>query len=174
MGLVTFVKILAMPSFDIVSKVDAQLLDNAVNVTTREIGNRFDFKGGHVVINLDKKEFTLQLETDDDMKMRQLLDVLINRANKQGIAPEAFDLSKEGAQSGKLWKKSVKVRNGLAQEDAKKIVKLIKDSGLKVQAAIQDDLVRVTGKKIDDLQAVIQACRTADLGLPLQYINMRD
>ena len=163
-----------MPSFDIVSKVDAQALDNAVNVTTREITNRFDFKGSHIVIELDKKEFTLKLETDDDMKMRQLLDVLVNRAHKQGIAPEAFDLSKEGAQSGKVWKKSVKVRNGLAQEDAKKVVKLIKDSGLKVQAAIQDDLVRVTGKKIDDLQAVIQACRTADLGIRLQYVNMRD
>jgi len=163
-----------MPSFDIVSKVDAQALDNAVNVTTREISNRFDFKGSHVVINLDKKDFTLQLETDDDMKMRQLLDVLVSRAHKQGIAPEAFDLSKEGSLSGKVWKKQVKVRNGLAQEDSKKIVKLIKDSGLKVQAAIQDDLVRVTGKKIDDLQSVIQACRSADVGLPLQYVNMRD
>ena len=163
-----------MPSFDIVSKVDAQALDNAVNVTTREITNRFDFKGSHVVIDLDKKNFTLQLETDDDMKMSQLVDVLINRANKQGISPEAFDASKEGAQSGKVWKKTVKVRNGLAQEDAKKIVKLIKDSGLKVQASINDDLVRVTGKKIDDLQSVIQACRSASVGVPLQFINMRD
>ena len=163
-----------MPSFDIVSKVDAQALDNAVNVTTREITNRFDFKGSHVVIELDKKNFTLQLETDDDMKMDQLVDVLINRAHKQGRSPEAFDSSKEGAQSGKVWKKTVKVRNGLEQEDAKKIVKLIKDSGLKVQASINDDLVRVTGKKLDDLQAVIQACRTASLSVPLQFVNMRD
>lgn len=163
-----------MPSFDIVSKVDAQALDNAVNVTTKEITNRFDFKGTHVVIDLDKKSFVIKLETDDDMKMRQLIDVLINRAHKQGIAPEAFDAAKEGAQSGKVWKKEVKVRNGLAQEDAKKIVKLIKDSGMKVQASINDDLVRVTGKKIDDLQAVIQLCRTASLDIPLQYVNMRD
>ena len=163
-----------MPSFDIVSKVDAQALDNSVNVTTREITNRFDFKGSHIVINLDKKEFLLRMETDDDMKMRQLIDVLISRAHKQGIAPEAFDASKEGAQSGKIWKKEVKVRNGLAQEDAKKIVKLIKDSGLKVQASINDDLVRVTAKKIDDLQAVIQLCKNANLGIPLQYVNMRD
>ena len=163
-----------MPSFDIVSKVDAQALDNAVNVTTREITNRFDFKGSHVVIELDKKNFTLQLETDDDMKMDQLVDVLINRAHKQGISPEAFDSSKEGAQSGKVWKKTVKVRNGLEQEDAKKIVKLIKDSGLKVQASINDDLVRVTGKKLDDLQAVMQACRTTSLSVPLQFVNMRD
>lgn len=162
-----------MPSFDIVSKVDAQALDNAVNVTTKEVTNRFDFKGSHVVIDLNKKEFTLNVETDDDMKMRQLIDVLISRAHKQGIAPEAFDLSKEGYQSGKVWKKEVPVRNGLKQEDAKKIVKNIKDSGLKVQASINDDLVRVTAKKIDDLQAVIQGSKGWNLGIPLQYENMR-
>lgn len=162
-----------MPSFDIVSKVDAQALDNAINVTTKEITNRFDFKGAHVAINLDKKEFKIQVETDDDMKMQQLVDVLINRAHKQGISPEAFDRSKEGHQSGKLWKKELLVRNGLKQEDAKKIVKMIKDAGLKVQASINDDIVRVTGKKIDDLQEVIQLCKTADLGFPLQYENMR-
>ncbi|MBN8667700.1 MAG: YajQ family cyclic di-GMP-binding protein [Chitinophagales bacterium] len=162
-----------MPSFDIVSKVDAQALDNAVNVVSKEISNRFDFKGTHLVINLDKKEYKLNLETDDDMKMRQLIDVLISRAHKQGIVPEAFDFSKEGYASGKVWKKEVTVRNGLKQEDAKKVVKLIKESGLKVQASINDDLVRVTGKKIDDLQEVIQASKTWGLGVPLQYENMR-
>lgn len=162
-----------MPSFDFVSKVDAQGLDNAVNVTTKEITNRFDFKGSHVVIKLDKKEYKINLETDDDMKMRQLLDVLVNRAHKQGIAPEAFDLSKEGSQSGKVWKKEVLVRNGLKQEDAKKIVKQIKDSGLKVQASINDDIVRVSGKKIDDLQEVIQSSKGWNLGIPLQFENMR-
>jgi uncharacterized protein YajQ (UPF0234 family) len=162
-----------MPSFDIVSKVDAQALDNAVNVTTKEITNRFDFKGAHVEIKLDKKEFKINIETDDDMKMRQLIDVLISRAHKQNISPEAFDLTKESYQSGKLTKQEVSVRNGLKQEDAKKIVKLIKDSGLKVQAQINDDVVRVTGKKIDDLQEVIQLCRNASLGIPLQYENMR-
>ncbi len=163
-----------MPSFDIVSKVDAQALDNAVNVTTKEITNRFDFKNAHVVIELNKKEFRINLEADDNMKMRQIVDVLISRAHKQGIAPEAFDLSKEAYQSGKATKKEVPVRNGLKQEDAKKIVKLIKDSGLKVQAQIMDDMVRVTGKKIDDLQSVIQLCRNSDTGLPLQYENMRN
>jgi cyclic-di-GMP-binding protein len=162
-----------MPSFDFVSKVDAQALDNAVNVTTKEIANRFDFKGSHVAINLDKKEFKLNIETEDDMKMRQLMDVLISRAHKQGISPEAFDTSKDGFQSGKLWKKEVSVKNGLKQEDAKKIVKLIKDSGLKVQASINDDLVRVTGKKIDDLQEVIGLSKSWDLGIPLQFENMR-
>ena len=163
-----------MPTFDIVSKVDAQSLDNAVNVTTKEITNRFDFKGSHVVINLNKKEFTLTIETEDEMKMRQLIDVLISRAHKHGIAPEAFDFSKEGYQSGKIWKKEVTVRNGLKQEDAKKIVKNIKDTGLKVQAFIMDDLVRVTGKKIDDLQTVIQTSKSWNLGIPLQYENMRN
>ena len=162
-----------MPSFDIVSKVDAQTLDNAVNVTTKEITNRFDFKGSHVVIDLNKKEFKITIETEDEMKMRQLIDVLISRAHKQGIAPEAFDFSKEGYQSGKVWKKEVPVRNGLKQEDAKRIVKNIKDSGLRVQASIMDDLVRVTGKKIDDLQSVIQASKNWNLGIPLQYENMR-
>ncbi len=163
-----------MPSVDILSKVDGQALDNAVNVVKKEITNRFDFKDAHVVIDLNKKEFKLNIETDDDMKMRQLLDVLINRAHKQGISPEAFDMSKDAYPSGKTVKKEVQVRNGLKQEDSKKIVKLIKDSGLKVQAQIMDDIVRVTGKKIDDLQAIMQLCRTSDLGLPLQFDNMRN
>jgi hypothetical protein len=162
-----------MPSFDIVSKVDAQLLDNAVNVTKKEITNRFDFKDSPVTLDLNRKDFILNIETGDDMKMRQLIDVLINRAHKQGIAPEAFDFSKESYPSGKVWKKEVSVRNGLKQEDAKKIVKIIKDSSIKVQAQINDDMVRVTGKKIDDLQEVIQLCRTSELGLPLQFENMR-
>jgi uncharacterized protein YajQ (UPF0234 family) len=107
------------------------------------------------------------------MKMRQLIDILIHRANKQGISPEAFDLSKEAYPSGKTVKMEVTVRNGLKQDDAKKIVKLIKEAGLKVQVQIMDDTVRVTGKKIDDLQEVIAFCRTADLGIPLQFENMR-
>ena len=162
-----------MPSFDIVSKVDAQFLDNAVNVTRKEITNRFDFKDTHVVVELNRKDYKIALEAADDMKIQQLIDVLINRANKQGISPDAFDLSKEPYQSGKIVKVEIPVRNGLKQEDAKKVVKLIKDSGLKVQAQIMDDTVRVTGKKIDDLQEVIQLCRGAELGLTLQFENMR-
>ena len=162
-----------MPSFDIVSKVDAQALDNAVNVTSRELANRFDFKGSHLVIELNKKDFKINIETDDEMKMRQLCDVLMSRAMKQGIEPQAFDFSKEPQQSGKVMKKEVTVKNGLAQDDAKKVTKLIKDSGMKIQAQIMDDLIRVTGKKIDDLQAVIQLCKSSNLGFPLQYVNMR-
>lgn len=162
-----------MPSFDIVSKVDIQLLDNAVNVTKKEIVNRFDFKDAHVVLDLNKKDFKISVEADDDMKMRQVTDVLLSRAMKQGIEPQAFDFSKEAQQSGKLVKKEVPVKNGLNQEDAKKITKLIKESGLKVQAQIMDDLVRVTAKKTDDLQAVIQLCKSSGLDLALQFVNMR-
>lgn len=163
-----------MPSFDIVSKVELQALDNAINVVRKEITNRFDFKDSHVVIDLNKKDFKVNLETEDAMKMGQVTDVLVSRAHKQGIAPEAFDFSKDAYPSGKVVKKEVTVRNGLKQDDAKKVVKLIKDSGMKVQAQIMDDLVRVTGKKIDDLQAVIKLCQGAELGFPLQYINMRN
>ena len=162
-----------MPSFDIQSKVDAQLLDNAVNVTKKEITNRFDFKDSTVVIDLNKKDMKIQLETEDEMKMRQLTEVLINRANKQGISPHAFDLSQKPYPSGKTVKQEVGVKNGLKQDDAKKITKLIKDSGMKVQTQIMDDMIRVTGKKIDDLQSVIQLLRQAELDLPLQFENMR-
>ena len=163
-----------MPSFDLVSKVDLQTLDNAVNTTEKEIKNRYDFKGNHVVIDLNKKEFKLNMEAESEMKLSQVIDVLITRSMKQGLAAEVYDLSKEPFQSGKVMKKEILVRNGLSQEDAKKIVKLIKDSGLKVQAAIMDDMVRVTSKKIDDLQSIIQASKGWNLGLALQYVNMKN
>jgi uncharacterized protein YajQ (UPF0234 family) len=163
-----------MPSFDIVSKVDLQTLDNAVNTASKEIKNRFDFKGNHVVIDLNKKEFKISLEADSEMKLDQIIDVLISKSMKQGLAAEIYDLSKEPFQSGKIVKKEVPVRNGISQEDAKKMVKLIKDAKFKVQASIMDDMVRVSGKKIDDLQAVIQASKGWDLGLALQYVNMKN
>lgn len=150
-----------------------QAMDNAVNITKKEITNRFDFKDSPVEIDFNKKDSKINIETGSDMQMRQLVDVLISRTMKQGIDAAALDISKEPFQSGKTVKKDVAVRNGLKQEDAKKVVKLIKDSGLKVQSQIMDDLVRVTAKKIDDLQEVIQLCKTANLDFPLQYINMR-
>jgi len=162
-----------MPSFDIASSVDVQTLDNAINVVKKEITNRFDFKGIHVVIELNKKDYLVKLESDSEMKVQQIVDVILSRSIKQGIDANAFDLSKEPQPSGKIFKKDVPVRNGLKQEDAKKIVKYIKDKGLKVQTAIMDDIIRVTGKKIDDLQEVIAACRTENFGVPLQYINMK-
>jgi len=162
-----------MPSFDFASKVDLQTLDNAINTVAKEITNRFDFKGNHVLIELNKKEFKVSLEADSEMKLNQIIDVLISRSMKQGLAAEVYDLSKEAHQSGKIVKKEVPVRNGIKQEDAKKIVKLIKDSGLKVQAAIMDDIIRITGKKIDDLQEVIQASKGWDIGIALQQTNMK-
>lgn len=162
-----------MPSFDMVSKVDLQTLDNAINVVNKEITNRFDFKGSHVVIELNKKDYKVMLEAESEMKINQIIDVLISRSMKQGLAGEVYDLSQKPFQSGKVVKQEVPVRNGIKQEDAKKIVKLIKDSGIKVQAAIMDDMIRVTGKKIDELQEVIQASKGWGLGLALQFVNMK-
>ena len=162
-----------MPSFDITSKVDLQTLDNAINTVSKEIQNRFDFKNSHVKIDLNKKDYVLNIEAESEMKMDQITDVLISRSMKQGIAAEAFDFSKEPYQSGKIVKKEVPVRNGIKQEDAKKIVKAVKDSGLKVQSQIMDDVVRITAKKIDDLQDVIALCNNGNFGLALQYVNMK-
>jgi hypothetical protein len=162
-----------MPSFDITSKVDLQTLDNSINIVKKEITNRFDFKGSHVVIDLNKKDFIVNLEADSDMKIEQILDVLVSRSMRQGLDANCYDMSKEILPSGKIVKKTIPVRNGLAQDDAKKIVKMIKESGLKAQPAIMDDIIRVTGKKIDDLQDIIQLCKSSDLKIPLQYVNMK-
>ncbi len=163
-----------MPSFDISAKVDVQTLDNAVNTAIKEISTRFDFKGNHVDIDLDKKTFLLKIETESEMKLQQIEDLLLSKAMKHGLDASVFDFSKNHSASGKYVRKEVSVKNGLDRDDAKKIVKLIKDGNLKVQAAIMDDIIRVTGKKIDDLQAVIQLCRSSNLNLPLQFVNMKN
>ncbi len=162
-----------MASFDIASKVDLQTLDNAINVVKKEVENRYDFKGSHVQVELNKKDMVINLEVESEMQMQQLEDILLTKSMRQGIEANAFDMSKEPSASGKYMRKAVPVKNGLDKDTAKKIVKLIKDNNLKVQPAIMDDIVRVTAKKIDDLQTVIQLCRTSNLDLPLQYINMK-
>ncbi len=162
-----------MPSLEVASKVILQTLDKAINTVKKEIAGRFDFRDTPVSIELNKKDYVVSLEVDSDMKMKQLIDVLIGRAMKQGIDGNAFDFSKDAYPSGKVVKKEVPVTNGLKQEDAKKMVKAIKDSGLKVQAAIMDDIIRVTAKKIDDLQAVIALLNGGNFGIPLQYTNMK-
>jgi len=162
-----------MPSFDIASEVDVQVLDNAINTVKKEISNRYDFRGSPVEITLDKKQYQLTVEVDSEMKMKQVIDVIISRGMKQGIDASAFDFSKDAYPSGKVIKKDIKVQNGLKQEDAKKIVKMIKDNCYKVQAAIMYDIVRVTAKKIDELQEVITACRNHSFEIPLQFINMK-
>jgi uncharacterized protein YajQ (UPF0234 family) len=163
-----------MPTFDIVSKIDGQTLDNAINIAKKEILNRYDFNDSKSTIELDKKTNVITVVTENDMRIKAIQDAIISRMVKQQLDPKAMDLGKEIAASGNMIRKEIKIKQGLDQDTAKKIVKKIKDSGLKVQASIMDDQVRVQAKKIDDLQAVIALCRKENFDQPLQYINMRD
>ncbi len=162
-----------MPSFDIVSKIEHQNLDNAINVARKEVINRYDFHGSKTEIELDKKTLNIHILTENDMRMKAIQDILIARMMKQHVDPACLDFGKELYASGNMVKKDIKVKEGIDKETAKKIVKDIKASGLKVQASIMDDIVRVTGKKIDDLQAVISLCKAGSYGLPLQFVNMK-
>lgn len=162
-----------MPSFDIISKVDVQTLDNAINTAKREVETRYDLRGSNSSIEFDRKTLAIRLSTEDNMKLDAIEKIVLERATKQRIDVQAFDLSKEPQPSGKLVIKSIAVQQGIEREKAKKIVKAIKDSGLKVQPQIMDDMIRVTGKKLDDLQAVIALCREGDFEVPLQYENMK-
>ena len=162
-----------MPSFDIISKTDVQLLDNAVNTALKEIKNRFDFKDIFIEIKLDKKENTIKIESESEMKIKQIEDVIISKANKQQISLYSFDLSEKVHSSGKNVHKKIIIRNGLEQVDSKKIVQFIKEQQLKVQAAILDDLIRVTAKKIDDLQQLISIIKQENFELPLQFVNFK-
>ncbi len=163
-----------MPTFDIVSKLDGQTLDNAINNAKKEILNRYDFNDSKSTIDLDKKTNLLTIITENDMRLKAIQDSIISRMVKQGLDPLSMDMGKEEYASGNMLRKEIKLKEGIDKEAAKKVVKKIKDSGLKVQASIMDDQIRVQGKKIDDLQAVISLCRKEDFGQPLQYINMRD
>ncbi|HMN05169.1 MAG TPA: YajQ family cyclic di-GMP-binding protein [Flavobacteriales bacterium] len=162
-----------MPSFDILSKVDPQTLDNAINTAKRELETRYDLRGSNSNIELDKKSLTVKLSTEDHLKLDAILDILLERSTKQKVDVKSYDLSEEPAPSGKLLYRTVKIKQGIDRETAKKIVKSIKDTGLKVQPQIMDDMVRVTGKKIDDLQAVMSHLRGEDFSLPLQFDNMK-
>lgn len=162
-----------MPTFDIVSKVDLQLLDNAINNAKKEILNRYDFNGSKTEIDLDKKLNIIHILTESDMFIRSIEDAIITRAMKQQIDPKCFDFGKEHQASGNMLRKEVKIKEGIDKELAKQIVKKIKDSKLKVEAQIQNDQLRVTAKKIDDLQSVIQLLRAETFEQALQFINMR-
>lgn len=162
-----------MPSFDITNKVDHQSLDNVINVVKKEIINRYDFRDSKTEIEFEKKAMILKLTTENSMKLNAIMDVLISRSVKQKVDPKCFDFSKEEYNSGAMVKKDIKVREGIEKEDAKKIIKLIKDSKIKVEAQVMDDQVRVTSKKIDDLQAVIAMLRQSNLETPLQFTNMK-
>lgn len=162
-----------MPSVDIISKVDPQSLDNAINTVRKEILTRWDFRDSKTEIELDKKAMNIHVVTETDMKIKQVGDIIISRVMKQGISPDSLDFGKEEYASGNMVKKDIKIKQGIDKETAKKIVKSIKDLGLKVQPSIMDDQIRVSGKKIDDLQAVMAHCRTGEFGIPLQFDNMK-
>lgn len=162
-----------MPSFDIVSEVDIQSLDNAINNLRKEILNRFDFQGSNTEIELNKKDLVVHIVTENDLKMRQIEEQLISKLMKQKIDPKCLDFGKEHYAAGKMVKKDIAIQNGLSKDVSKKIVKFIKDSNLKVQSAIMDDQVRVTGKKIDDLQLVIAQLKQGEFEVPLQFVNMK-
>ncbi len=163
-----------MPTFDIVSKVDLQKLDNAINNARKELVNRYDFNGSKTTVELDKKEMNLQVVTENEMKMKAVEDIIISRLVKQALDPTILDFGKEHYASGNMVRKDIKIKQGIDKENAKKIVKIIKESGVKVQPSIMDEQVRVTGKKIDDLQKVITFVKASSIDLPLQYENFRN
>jgi uncharacterized protein YajQ (UPF0234 family) len=162
-----------MPSFDIVNKLDLQLLDNAINTAKKELITRYDLKDSKCEIELDKKSKMIKLQATQDMALQSMVDIILGKMSKQHLDVRSLDLSKESRPSGKLMLLDIPVKEGLDKEVAKKVVNYIKTTGLKVQASIMDDQVRVTGKKIDDLQETIGKLRTQDFELPLQFDNMR-
>ncbi len=163
-----------MPSFDISSKVDPQLLDNSINVAKKEILNRFDFRGSKSEIELDKKNLVISITTEDDMKLEAIVDSIRGRMIKQQLDPRSLDEGKERVASGFMLKKEIKIKQGIDKETSKTIMKLIKDSKIKVTSQTMDETIRVTAKKIDDLQAVMALVRSNPaIEIPLQFINMK-
>ncbi len=162
-----------VPSFDIVSEIEEQEVDNAVNQTAREISTRFDFKGGASTVEFDKTQMQIKIMAEDDMKLRSIHQILETKMAKRGLDCRVLDYGKEEPASGRALRQIVKIKNGLTKEEGKDLIKKIKDSKLKVQAQIQEEQVRVTGKKIDDLQEVITMLKSSAFAMPLQFINMR-
>ena len=163
-----------MPSFDIISKVDLQKFDNAMNAAIKEISTRYDFNQSKTKVEFDKKEMTVSVVTENDMRMKAVEGILIGRFIKQGIDSQVLDFGKEMYASGNMVKKDIKVRQGIDKETARKVVKIIKDSGKKVQPSTMDEQVRVTGKKLDDLQEIMSILEKSDVGIPLQFDNYRN
>ena len=161
-----------MPSFDTVCEADLVEVKNAVDNTAKEIGTRFDFKGTSAAIELKDKDITLI--GDSDFQLQQIDDILRNKLAKRNVDIRFLDKGDVQKMGGDKVKQVVKVRNGIASEDAKKIQRIIKDSKLKVQAAIQGESVRVTGAKRDDLQAAMALIRKDMTDLPLSFDNFRD
>jgi uncharacterized protein YajQ (UPF0234 family) len=160
-------------SFDIVSEVNLQEVDNAVNQARKEIGQRYDFKGSKSSIELNTKEKTLALVSDDEFKLTSVVDVLEDKLIKRGVPIKALDFGTVEQAAGNTVRQAVTLRVGIDKENAKTIVKMIKDLKLKVQAQIMDDQIRVSGKNKDDLQAAMKAVRSADLTFAVQFTNYR-
>ncbi|HBE77427.1 MAG TPA: YajQ family cyclic di-GMP-binding protein [Firmicutes bacterium] len=158
-------------SFDIVSKVNMQEVDNAVNQTIKEIEQRYDFKGSNTEVTLEGEE--IKLLTSDDFKLRSVVDILQTKLIKRSVSIKNLDYGKIEDASGSAKRQLIKVKQGIEMEQAKQIVKDIKASGLKVQAQIMNDQVRVSGKNKDDLQAVIQLVKAKDYHVELQFVNYR-
>jgi uncharacterized protein YajQ (UPF0234 family) len=160
-----------MPSFDIVSKVDLQEIDNAVNQAVKEIGQRYDFKGTHNELTLEKDAMVILAA--DDYKLQAVVDILKGKLARREISPKCLDFGKKEPASGGAVRQLVGIVQGISKDKGKELVKLIKDTKLKVQAQIMEDQVRVTGKQIDDLQEVIRLLKGQDLAIELQFINFR-
>lgn len=161
-----------MPSFDIVSRIDLAEVDNALAGLARELATRFDFKGSKSAVT--REELVLTVFADDEMKLRQLEELLKGHMTRRKVDAGALDFKPAENAAGQMLRQVVTLKQGIGAEPAKSIVRAIKDSKLKVQAAIQGDELRVTGKKRDDLQAAIQLVRGLKLAQPLQYVNFRD
>lgn len=160
-----------MPSFDVVSEVEMHEVTNGVDQASREVDTRFDFKGSSASFSL--KENTITMTADSDFQLKQMLDILRTKLSKRGVDIDCLDVA-NAKPSGKGMLQEVTIRQGLETELSKKIVKLVKESKLKVQAAIQGEKVRITGKKRDDLQEAIALLRESRLDMPLQFNNFRD
>lgn len=163
-----------MPSFDIVSEITLQEVRNAVENANRDLSNRYDFRNVPATIEFNEKNEAIKVATESDFQLEQLIDILRNACIKRNIESNSLAIPAEYEHSGKTYSKEIKLRQGIDKEMAKKLTKLIKDSKLKVQSQIQGEQVRVTGKSRDDLQAVIQLVKNADLGQPFQFNNFRD
>lgn len=163
-----------MPSFDIVSEINMQEIDNSVNQTSKEISQRFDFRGTNSVIELDKKEKIIKILANSEQKIDTIFDLLQGKAIKRGLDIKCFDRQKIIPTTGTTLKLDVKLVEGIDKETAKKITTHVKECGLKLQAQIQDEKVRVTGKKRDDLQELMAQLKQLSLERPLQFNNFRE
>tara|TARA_B100001250_G_C19653438_1_gene723754 strand:- start:233 stop:724 length:492 start_codon:yes stop_codon:yes gene_type:complete len=162
-----------MPSFDVVSKLDIQEVDNAVNMVKRDIGNRYDFKGSSSSITLNKGDNNIIINADNDYQMTTIVDMLENRSISRTVSIKAYKYNGVENASGMKLRQKVDLKSGISKEDGKKINSLIKDLKLKVNSQVQGEQIRVTGKKIDDLQAVISILKEKNLDMPLQFVNMK-